>query len=317
MKFIKISVDTPVPNRLDRYLKRLYPNLTQGIIQKALRNNGIKFNNKKCEASIRVINGDEITVHAGLVENSSIVDNTEQNFSGRAIRLSKDLLTGYLVYEDENLLAINKPAGLATQGGSKISLSVNDAINYLNKHKNYDLRLVHRLDKDTSGLLLIAKNYPASIKLTQGFKDKIIQKTYYAMVHGYPTEKEGELSTSHAETVSASQEILKQVQNDNKGKLAVTHYKLLKTLDNRSLIEFKPLTGRMHQLRRHAKILGCPIVGDKKYGIDRQGGYMLLHAKVIIIPEEIFGKRIEIECELPEYFEAEDVIQAEARMTSF
>lgn len=296
-----IKVDCLLPCRLDRYLKKLYPSLTQGIIERSLRLNHIMVNSGKVAASLRLSSGDEISIDDKL--DLQTKENSGKSFSNVATILASKLLREYLIYQNEWFIAINKPTNLATQGGSKINLSIDEALQYLNS-KGADFKLVHRLDKDTSGILLIAKNYAASIKLVQAFHDKIIQKTYLAITLGRPPNDEGEISGMIGKNKGGTYQI---VQNDVKdGKLAITRYKILKKLNDKlSLIEFTPLTGRMHQLRFHAKMLGCPIIGDSKYGNTESmelSKQMLLHAKKIVLPAEIFGNEIIIEAELPQYF---------------
>jgi 23S rRNA pseudouridine955/2504/2580 synthase len=227
----------------------------------------------------------------------------KQNFSPSVMKLADKILGNYLIYSDDHLIAINKPTGLATQGGSKITLSVDDAISYLNQQGN-DYRLVHRLDKETSGVLLIAKNYLAAHKLTNAFKEKIINKIYIAITLGKPLKDEGEISNFISKNRGGTYETIKEDKEN--GKLAVTQYKLLKFSEDLGLIEFMPKTGRTHQLRFHAQKLGCPIIGDSKYGSQISKTYseqMLLHAQKIILPEQLFGTQIIIEAKLPYYFE--------------
>ena len=296
-----IKVDSLLPCRLDRYLKKLYPSLTQGIIERSLRLNHIMVNSSKVSASLRVSSGDEVFIDDKLALQTK--ENSGKSFSNAATTLANKLLSEYLIYQNEWFIAINKPTHLATQGGSKINLSIDEALQYLNSG-GADFKLVHRLDKDTSGILLIAKNYAGSVKLVQAFHEKIIQKTYLAITLGRPPNDEGEISGMIGKNKLGTYQI---VQNDvEDGKLAITRYKILKRLnDNLSLIEFTPLTGRMHQLRFHAKMLGCPIIGDTKYGNTESmklSKQMLLHAKKIVLPEEVFGEEIIIEAELPQYF---------------
>ncbi|MCC8417547.1 MAG: RluA family pseudouridine synthase [Rickettsia endosymbiont of Bryobia graminum] len=297
-----ILVDIELPIRLDRYLKKLYPNLTQGIIQKALRQKKITVNSAKVEGATRINAGDQIFINDSL--NLVSTDTPHKKFSNSVISLANKLITEYLVYQDNNLYVINKPSSIATQGGSKINLSIDDALQYLNS-LGEDLRLVHRLDKDTSGILLIAKNYLASIKLMRAFQEKIIQKTYLAVTLGKLLKQEGEIRGMIAKSRVENYETMEN--DEENGKLAITHYKLLEfqKKSNISLIEFTPLTGRMHQLRFHAKILGCPIIGDIKYGSNESialSKNMLLHAKKITLPAEVFGEEIIIEVDLPGYF---------------
>lgn len=296
-----LNVDIELPCRLDRYLKKLYPSLTQGMVERALRFKQIMVNSCKVAANLRINTGDQIFIEDSLnLEPQKVSDRV---FLSSTVILAGKLMKDYLVYQDECLIAINKPVGLATQGGSKISLSIDDALQYLNS-QGADLKLVHRLDKDTSGILLIAKNYASSIKLVKAFKEKNIQKTYIAVVLGNLPQHEGEISGMIGKNRGGAYET---VQNDEEhGKLAITRYKLLKNLNNGlTLVEFTPLTGRMHQLRFHAKMLDCPIIGDTKYGTQEAmdlSKEMLLHAKRIILPEKIFAKEIIINIDLPGYF---------------
>ncbi|MCC8369394.1 MAG: RluA family pseudouridine synthase [Rickettsia endosymbiont of Oxypoda opaca] len=291
-----IKVDTTIPCRLDKYLRRLYPKLTQGIIERALRQKQIIVNGHKVEANLRVKEEDEIFINDKL--NLPQEETLEVTFSDSVIKLASKITKDYLIYENEHFIAINKPAGLATQGGTKINLSIDDALKYLN------YKLVHRLDKETSGLLLVAKNYESGVKLVNAFKEKLIAKTYIAVVFGRPLEGSGEIRGLIGKKRDGAYEIV-DVDNEN-GKLAITYYKLLKPLNNNlSLIEFTPITGRMHQLRFHAKLLNCPIVGDTKYGSAQSSSYskhMLLHASNIVLHEKIFGEEITLEAKLPNYF---------------
>jgi len=300
---ILLTAKVHFPIRLDRYLKNLYPDITQGILQKALRSGWVKVNQKKSSANLRLENSDVISIEDDKLKLKVSNDkNSNQLFSNSTISLANKILNDYLIYEDEDIIAINKPGGLATQGGSKISFSINDSLNYLNQGW-YDLRLVHRLDKETSGILLIAKNYLASVKLTKAFEEKKIQKTYIAVTLGRPIKETGEISGLIGKNRNGMFEVVKDdIEN---GKMAITRYKLLKTFGDTSIIEFTPLTGRMHQLRFHAQSLNCPIIGDSKYGSLASKALsqnMLLHAKTIILNPEIFGKDIKIEADLPDYF---------------
>lgn len=295
-----MKIETVFPTRLDRYLKRLYPELTQGAMQKALRSGDIKLNSKKTKSHIRITNNDELFISKYFLDNNIMTHacNKDLKFSSAEKELSKKICNEYLVYQDNNIIVINKPSGIATQGGSKISVSIDRAIKCLKQ----DFRLVHRLDKDTSGALIIAKHYAAAYSITKALYDKVIEKKYIAMVHSIPDPSAGEISS----VINKNQSDTKVNQNQynvNKGKLAITKYQVLEKLDNFSLIEFIPITGRMHQLRIHAMQLGCPILGDKKYNSNQYNTYkMMLHAKSIKIPQCIFGYEITVEINLPSYF---------------
>ncbi len=298
-----LTVNAIIPTRLDRCLKRLYPNLTQGKIEQALRKGKIKVNGGKAEAGSRVVSGDTILV----VDDAILIGGTAQEnsvalFSSSAVRLADKLLADYLIHSTDHFLAINKPPGLAVQGGSKIALSVNDALRCLG-NRGLDLRLVHRLDKETSGILLIAKSYLAAYHLTKAFQERLIEKKYIAITVGKPEQDVGEISSLISKTKGIAFE---KVNADSQGgKLAVTKYRCLKTTQGLSLIEFLPLTGRMHQIRFHAQQLGCPILGDKKYGSALSpvsAPCLLLHAQEMLLPATIFGEEIELKAPPSKYF---------------
>ena len=205
--------------------------------------------------------------------------------------------SSWIIFEDENLIAINKPSGLATQGGSGIEISVDDFV-LLKK-----FQLVHRLDKDTSGILLIAKNSKSAEFLIDAFKNKTVEKTYLALVRGVPKKVSGVINIPLRKKLLGKNE--KVSPDFESGKEAITEFKILKNFSDRALLELKPLTGRTHQLRVHCKELGHPILNDVKYGgkeVLRKDlcKRMCLHAYKIEL-QDYFGKKLEIKTSLPEF----------------
>lgn len=294
----KVIVKTAALVRLDRYIRRYFPSITQGIIEKALRKGQIKLNGLKSKANVRVEDGDEITfVSSIIVEDSR---DSSKSFSKATVILAKKLLSEYLIYSSPEFIAIDKPSGLAVQGGSKINLSIDEALNYLNQTEDTEYKIVHRLDKETSGILLIADGYTNAAKLGEAFSGHLIQKTYIAIVFGVPSSPEGNLVHYIGKERLGTFENVKELKES--GKRAETDYKVLRFEDGQSMIEFKPKTGRMHQLRFHSKFLGCPIIGDEKYG-GKKNSRMLLHAKELIIANSVFGKKIKIKSDLPVEFD--------------
>lgn len=283
----QLLVQVYSPTRLDRYLRKYYPTLTQGVIERAVRTGQIKLAHKKVKTSYRVNTGDIILLAHVIFEFGNTSKQEKKIFPSSVKVLASKLLSDYLIYQSEYCIAINKPSGLAVQSGSKISLSIDDALQYLNQNMSEEYKLVHRLDKNTSGVLLIAKGNFNSIRIANAFKNKIIKKLYIAVLQGCPMEMHGEISNYISKVRSGAYELVQE--NKEKGKLAITQYRVISTNGLESVIEFQPLTGRMHQLRFHSKFLGCPIVGDTKYG-GRKNYRMLLHAKKIILPQSVFGK---------------------------
>lgn len=295
--------------RLDRYLRLIFPSLTQGIIEKSLREKKIKVNDNYISSSFRINQSDNIAFLYSLWEEFQKYTNRSLkrtynivNISPAIIKLANNLFTKYLIYEDQNIIAIDKPANLAVQGGEKITISIDHALAYLNaknQNDNYsNLRLVHRIDKETSGILLIAKNLQAAELITKAFKERIIKKTYIALLNELITKDCGVIETK----------IKTEENNQEKNKPAITYYKLIKNIKinqkNYSLIEFSPITGRKHQLRIHALEIGGSIVGDKKYSNKQEkiNGKLFLHAKKIIIPKNLFNKEIIINSKIPKIF---------------
>ncbi|MDC0865199.1 RluA family pseudouridine synthase [Rickettsiaceae bacterium] len=295
----KIIVDSKEPVRIDRFMRRIYPNITQGILEKLLRKGLVKLNQKKTKSNARISYGDVINIRCENLDQYRKSNDNKKSFSRNIVSLADKLLSDYLLFSSENIIAIDKPAGLAVQGGSKISISIDDALQYINSTQSTDFKLVHRLDKETSGVLLIAKDGQAAAKIGNAFKEGSIKKTYIAVICGCPDSLEGTLINNIGKDRSGIFEIVKELSDG--GKIAKTQYKVLQSSRSMSLVEFRPLTGRMHQLRFHSKLLGCSILGDEKYG-GKKHSRMMLHAKSITINHEIFDKKIIIESKLPEEF---------------
>ncbi len=277
--------------RLDKYLCKKF-DISFGLAQKVIREKKIKVNGTRVDAAYKTHEADQIEVFTELNKRYA-TENKKPKVS--AEKLKK--FSSWIIFQDENLIAINKPSGLATQGGSAIEISVDDFLS------GTELQLVHRLDKDTSGILLIAKNAKAAEFLTDGFKNKTIKKTYLAMVRGIVKKPEGTINIPLRKKLLGKNE---KVQPDfSEGKEAITDYKLLRSFFDHSLFELKPLTGRTHQLRVHCKEIGHAIINDVKYGgkeVLRKDicKRLCLHAYKIEI-DDYFGKKLKIETEQPEF----------------
>jgi 23S rRNA pseudouridine955/2504/2580 synthase len=264
---IEIS-DQDLGKRIDSFLSKYFHGTPASAIQRLLRKKLIKVNNKKAESNYKLQDGDEINIVDFIYKN--LEEKTLEVKPKKIQTLTKAQLknfTNTIVYEDDDLMAINKPFGLAVQGGSNVKTSVNDYVDFINANQNKTLKLVHRLDRDTTGILLIAKTPKSSEKLTTMFKKKdALEKTYIALVIGIPTKKTG---TIKIPLLKKFQGGVEKVYCDNiKGKDAITKYKILGSSNkyNISLAEIQILTGRTHQIRVHMKELGYPVLGDVKYG---------------------------------------------------
>ncbi|CAO4841275.1 MAG: Ribosomal large subunit pseudouridine synthase C [Holosporales bacterium] len=262
--------------RLDRYLRRIFnQDIPQSVLQKALRTGKIKVNGKKSQAQSRLNHGDEVSV---------FMDFSTYEVEKKQIPvLSKEdraFLDRIILFEDDDICVINKPTGLAVQGGSGTKRHLDGMLSQYKKNTKF--HLVHRLDKDTSGILVLAKSPQVAHELTELFKTKQVAKTYLAVVHGSVKPVTGTIDAPLLKDFKDKKEI---VMVSAKGKPAQTGYIVLKKINRYSIIELSPITGRTHQLRVHMAHIGHPIVGDFKYGSTAEDGMRLhLHAASITFP---------------------------------
>ncbi len=256
-------------SRFDRWFKEEIINLPNSLIQKLLRKNKIKVNNKKIKSSYRLTNGDEVSV---FNLNNYKPTNFKKKIEYLPSRKEKKGFENYIIYNDDDYIVINKPRGIAVQSGTKNLKNIVDTLKktkYFNLTKPY---VVHRLDKETSGIFLMAKNRATAQFFTSLFRIRKIHKTYLAIV-------KGEVPKS----LKKMEDFLEYYDKYKKTKLkAITFLKVLKTNNNYSLIELNPQTGRKHQLRKQLHMRGFPIIGDQKYYYDKnkkvKEQFMLLHS---------------------------------------
>lgn len=255
MKTIRVE-EQDVPCRLDRFLKRFYPKLTQGWLQKAIRTKQIRVNGARTQASAHLSVGDEIRIPPIHDDKTEI---KEKILSDKDVAYIQSLV----IYKDEDVIVLNKPEGLAVQGGSGTTRHVDGLLEGLRYGKEKP-HLVHRLDKETSGVLILGRTPKATAFLTEAFRTKEAYKKYWALVAGRPLKDKGTIDAPLSKKNAKNG--LEQVCIDENGKKAVSDYQVLQFEKGVSWIEFSPQTGRTHQLRVHATYLGCPILGDEKYG---------------------------------------------------
>lgn len=289
----QITVDiNQAGSRLDKFLAK--NGFGFSLSQKLLRQKDVKVNSKKAGADYRLNEGDIVEVYT--TQKLSAAPKSKPKISEEKVELIKKSI----IYKDDNLLAIDKPSGIAVQAGDPKDFSIDAALSHLKLEKIETPRLVHRIDRDTSGILLLARNRQTAELLTESFRNKTINKTYLALVVGSLSKKEGKIDMPLEEKAF---ENYKKVFKSENGKPAVTLYKVLKEFAGCSLVELKPITGRMHQLRVHLKEIGHPIVGDRKYGRNNKEfgeNRLCLHSFKVEIAD-FFGKKLEIETKKPEF----------------
>lgn len=281
--------------RLDRWLKKHYPETSFGQMQKILRTGQVRVDGKRAKGETRLAAGQIVRIPPQM---SSPVK-TERGL------LPKDeaFIQSLVIYQDEHIIALNKPQGIAVQGGSKITKHIDGLLEGLS-HGGEKPHLVHRLDKDTSGVLLLARNSRAARELGEVFRGRDIRKYYWAVTAPAPMEEQGRIKSYLAKVGGAGDERMQSVDADNReGKSALTYYNVMERVgDNAAWVAFWPKTGRTHQIRVHAAENGMPLLGDYKYYEDQHflaenadlPRVLHLHARRVIMRHPMTGKKIDI-----------------------
>lgn len=279
--------------RLDKYISKQKIEISRVMVQKLIEENQILVNNKPQKASYKVQTGDEIIIN--------IPEAKETNLKSQDIPLD-------IIYEDDDILVINKPKGMVVHPavGNPDGTLVNAVMAHCKGNLSGiggELRpgIVHRLDKDTSGLIIVAKNDKAHINLSEQIQNRKVKKVYLALVRGTIPENEATINMP----IARSTKDRKKMAVDKKGKVAITHFKVLKRFEKYTYLEVTIETGRTHQIRVHMAEIGHPVVGDYTYSNGKnefniQG--QMLHAKSLDFKHPITGKQMHCEAPLPDYF---------------
>lgn len=284
--------------RLDRFFKRYFKNVGHVVLEKALRKGFIRVNGKRVKASTRLRTGDVVRIppfqtytdkRPAKISEPHIITDAQRNMIQKSV-----------IYKDPQVIILNKPAGLAVQGGSGITISVDLLLDALMFDAKERPKLVHRLDKDTSGVLVLARTAKSAVKFAALFKGKGLQKEYLAVVAGVPSDAAGSVDVPIAKSEGKHE----KVRSDPKGQYALTHYRVLDEVGHMAaLVHLMPVTGRTHQLRVHMSVIDTPIAGDGKYGgkdafIEGIAPQLHLHAWKITFPDEK-GKDVTVTAPLP------------------
>jgi 23S rRNA pseudouridine955/2504/2580 synthase len=283
--------------RLDQFLKR--QDLPYHLIQKWSRKGLLRINGKRVRNQAVLQTNDEVS-HPTL--ETALKESFKRTVNPIILKRWEDLLTSITLYKDDFLWVINKPAGLATQGGTKVTEHLDGMLSAV--YPDARPLITHRLDKDTTGVLVLARHRVAAQYLTQAFADKLIKKTYVALVAGIPEKME---STIKAPLLKAGD--TEKMTIDPKGKPAETEYEVIdaSACQKAACLKLVPLTGRTHQLRAHTAWLGTPIIADGKYGgraahISPNSDALHLHAHTLTIPLPNQEKPLFVKAPLPTPF---------------
>lgn len=301
---IKTVIDDEEGMRLDRWFKKHYPELAFGTLNKLLRKGNIRVSGARAKGDTRLDVGDEIRVPP--IDNDPLLkkrifplETEDQNY-----------IKSLILFEDVDMLVLNKPAGLPVQGGTKSNgRNLDDLIrSYYVDNGDVEPKLVHRLDKETSGVQIFAKNRKSASSIALQFKQKTIEKTYLCVTRGVPSPSVDEIKKP---LIKRKDKVYVDYEN---GKWSLTDYEVIDTAGHRfALVEAKPKTGRTHQIRVHLASISTPILGDLKYNInfhdegdrnlDDSLDNLFLHASMIHVQHPRTSQKMTFKADLPRHFE--------------
>ncbi|MGJ7457023.1 RluA family pseudouridine synthase [Halomonas sp. MA07-2] len=287
--------------RVDNFLMTRIKGAPRALIYRIVRKGEVRVNKKRVKPDTRLAIGDLVRIPPLKLSPREAVLEVSDNL--------RNLLAGSVLVEGRDWLVINKPAGLAVHGGSGVKIGLIEALRQVREELDF-LELVHRLDRDTSGCLLLAKSRPALLALNAALKQQQMDKRYLALVAGrWPAKRDYVAARLDRYTLANGE---RRVRVDPTGKVSRTRFAVRETFARATLMEAEPVTGRTHQIRVHAAHAGHPLLGDDKYasrdsqrlsaslGVPR----LFLHAESLSFPEPTSGRPVQIKAPLPEELKA-------------
>ncbi len=289
--------------RLDRWFRRHFPALGHGRLEKFLRTGQVRLDGKRAKAGARLEAGQQVRVPPLAQSGAPSPERRAPHVETSASDISE--IQGRVIFRNDDLIVLDKPSGLAVQGGSGVRRHLDAMLDGLRFGAAERPRLVHRLDRDTSGILLLARNARAAAELGATFRNHSIRKIYWALVAGVPVPRRGEIALALGKAGPMSRERMRE--DAPSAKPALTRYAVRKTAGpGVAWLTLEPFTGRTHQLRAHCARLGTPILNDGKYG--GRAAYLdavdaskrlHLHARALLLPAQLLGVARERRFEAP------------------
>ena len=280
-----------VNSRLDRWFKRNVSNVPQSLIEKNIRKGNIKVNNKKKKSSYKLRKDDQISIYNVNFKSSA---HKEKQDKYKATKKDLSYTSSLFIEDNENFAIINKPAGIAVQSGTKSKKNIIDMLRFTKEFGGYTPFSVHRIDKETTGILVVAKNREYAQLFTSLFRIRKIHKTYLGIVVGQPKNNKG----------TFKDELIYLENGKKTTSIAITSYRVIDSNNNYSLLMLSPVTGKKHQLRKQLLIHGTPILGDDKYNMlikkNLKKSALMLHAYKINF--SIAGKKYNFIAQPPDTF---------------
>lgn len=289
--------------RLDRWFKTHYASLPHSRLEKLLRTGQVRVDGGRAKASTRLAAGQAVRV-------PPLPDVAPPPGPKHALsKADRDFLASITLYEDDDLLVVNKPPGIAVQGGTKTTHHIDRLLEGLGDGPETRPRLVHRLDRDTSGVLVIAKRRSVAAMLGRAFQTRSVRKIYWALLHGVPRPPQGKVEAALVKASGPEGDRVRKARagEQDVAQSAVTHYAVVDRAGQQvAFVSLKPVTGRQHQLRAHMAILGHPILGDEKYHGDKDlpegiPNKLHLHARRISFPHPSGEGVVDVTAPLPEH----------------
>lgn len=294
--------------RLDRWFRQHYPHVTNGHLQKLLRKGQVRVNARRAQANVRVETGAEIRVPHGIREADAMPARGPSVKAPLGLsKADRQAIEEMILFEDDEVVVLNKPQGLAVQGGSGTRRHIDGLLAGMADRFGDRPRLVHRLDRDTTGVLLVAKSRSVAAALGETFRSRSAAKTYWALVIGVPRPAQGKIEAALVKASGPDGDRVRRAApgEQDRAMHATTHYNVIERVGNKAAwVSLKPVTGRQHQLRAHMASIDHPIAGDTKYDnglpppAENMSPRLHLHARRLMLPKP-GGGQIDVTAPMP------------------